>query len=87
MLTRAQSLRCIHLSGNEGLTDEMIEWLKVRIRGARATPANNILPPRKTAVTAIQEAITAPPQKQDIFKLFGKPADEGPSKAAMDLST
>jgi len=32
ILTRATSLQAIHLCGNEGITEEMIEWLVNRIR-------------------------------------------------------
>ena len=47
MLTRAQSLRCIHLCGNEGVTESNIEWMLKRIKGRRARIPNEILPPGK----------------------------------------
>lgn len=40
-LTRASSLRCIHLCGNEGVDAETIEWLKERIRGTMPRVQNN----------------------------------------------
>ena len=76
ILTRAQSLRCLHLCGNEGVTDETIEFLLQRIKGKKPVVPNLILPPKKTITQIRAEAAVAASQaeddKQDIFKLFGK---------------
>ena len=47
LLTRAQSLRCIHLCGNDGVTDDTIEWLLNRIKGKRPVVSNDIKAPPK----------------------------------------
>ena len=76
ILTRAQSLRCLHLCGNDGVNDETIEYLLQRIKGKKPTVPNLILPPKKTLIQIRAEAAVAASQvdndKQDIFKLFGK---------------
>ena len=41
-LTRATSLCSIHLCGNEGVTDESVEWIRKRIRAKDNVSAVNI---------------------------------------------
>ena len=36
-LTRATSLQAIHLCGNPGINDEMIEWMRKRIKAKQHT--------------------------------------------------
>ena len=43
-LTRATGLQAIHLCGNEGITDEMIEWLRVRIHAKDHSDPINVKP-------------------------------------------
>ena len=43
-LTRATSLRCIHLCGNQGVTNESIEWIRRRIKAKDETDPVNIQP-------------------------------------------
>ena len=72
MLTRAQSLRCIHLCGNEGVTESNIEWMLTRIKGRRAVIPNEILPPGKVlGQIKVDDTDYQTEDKQDIFKLFG----------------
>ena len=43
LLNKAHQLRIVHLSGNNGLTDETIEWIRARIKGKFTQP--DLLPP------------------------------------------
>lgn len=46
LLRRSQALSCLHLCGNKGLTDEIFEWIKTRIRAKECHPPL-IVPPSK----------------------------------------
>jgi len=47
LLTRSQSLRCLHLCGNKGVSEETVEWIKRRVHGAyHEEPL--VVPPSKT---------------------------------------
>ena len=64
------------MCGNDGVTDETIEFLLQRIKGKKPTLPNLIIPPKKTITQIRAEAAVAASEaeedKQDIFKLFGK---------------
>ena len=47
MLTRAQSLRTIHLCNNPGLSKPMVDWLRQRIRAVEYIEPIHIKPYRK----------------------------------------
>jgi len=47
ILTRAQGLRCLHLGGNVGVTEESIKYLAKRIKGKRLAPPCPIVAPKK----------------------------------------
>ena len=68
-LTRATSLQCIHLCGNEGITDEMIEWLRNRIKAK-----NDVVPLVVEQLPKHLTTKTASTPKQagsNIMSLFG----------------
>ena len=80
LLTRAQSLKCLHLSGNDGVTEETIKWLQHRIRGQPPRIANNIVLYKKieeakknqaSPTTAAGKQEAEEDKKQDVLKLFG----------------
>ena len=67
-LTRATSLQCIHLCGNEGITDDTIEWIRDRIKAKYDVSPLNIQPLPKHLST--NSSPKTSPQK-DILQLFG----------------
>ena len=42
LLRKSQALRCIHLCGNEGLSPELIEWVRERVHAKPANPETHI---------------------------------------------
>ena len=43
-LNKAQALQCLHLGGNEGVTQEVINWVCERIKGRMKGPEINVPP-------------------------------------------
>ena len=69
MITRATGLQCIHLCGNEGITDDMIEWLRKRIHAKEDVEPVLIHPlPKKFHSKQPPESS---PQTMDAMSLFG----------------
>ena len=66
-MTRATSLQAIHLCGNQGISDEFIEWLRTRIRAKPVLAACDIEPLPKKFTKREPES----PKKVDIMNLFG----------------
>lgn len=67
-LTRATSLQSIHLCGNEGVTEEMISWLRSRIKARDDISPLNIQPlPKHLSTKGVSRTGSQP----DIMSLFG----------------
>ena len=43
-LNKAQALQCLHLGGNEGVSQEVINWVCERIKGRMKGPEINVPP-------------------------------------------
>ena len=68
MLTRSQSLRAVHLCNNPGLSKNMIEWFRKRIRATDYIEPIHIKPFKKSE----EEEVKKPTGMQGAFlKLLG----------------
>ena len=45
LLRKSQALRCLHLCGNEGLSERLISWIRVRIHARKEREPVVINPP------------------------------------------
>jgi len=64
------------LDGNEGVDKDIIEWLKVRIKGHYPDPPNLVMPFKKSPKKFNPETSSnGPLPKQDIYQLFGVSSD------------
>ena len=63
VLTRATSLQSIHLCGNEGINDQMIEWLRKRIRAKEPVQALTIVPHEKNTLKQ-NDLESSPPREK-----------------------
>ena len=72
ILTRATSLQAIHLCGNPGIDDEMIKWMRKRIKAKQHTEPCSIQPLPKSYKIKGQQVKQAPPkQNSAVMSLFG----------------
>ena len=66
-LTKSQALQCLHLGGNAGVTQEIVNWVCERIKGRMKS----------------QEVSIAPLRKEDQYKMFEDAKHESPIKKGL----
>ena len=67
-LTRATSLQAIHLCGNDGINDEMIAWLRQRIKAKEPVIPPSIMQLPKTIMQKPASPVSRP---SSVLGLFG----------------